>query len=335
MRPYRVHTLVKDEPHALPSLIPICARVFSPSDQPMTGLMMALLLTDFAPKPVGTAAPISWAILNDTVMGGRSESRFKVDAGVMRFEGIVRTRGGGFASFRSSQTDFDLRGWDGIRLKVRADGRRYTVRLNSVSTQSMRIDPSYRAEFDTRGGPGWQTVDIPFDRFYLQWRGRSLSDPPIDLRSITNIGVAIADKKDGPFLIEIDSLSAWRKPFEISALRNTIRPMLIFGPSADDARVQAQQAAIAQSGSAFDARDMLPILVLAKGESKAGERTLTVAEAQALRSAYRVGAGDFAVRLLGKDGGVKHAADAPVEMQAVYRLIDAMPMRAQEIKDRQ
>lgn len=325
-------TLAKDDPHALLYSLPHPL----PSGQPMIGLLMSLLLTDFMPKPVGTAAPISWNILNDTVMGGRSESRFTVDAGVMRFEGIVRTRGGGFASFRSSKTDFDLRAWDGIRLKVRADGRRYTLRLTSISTDGMRIDPAYWAEFNTRGGgTDWETIDIPFDQFYVQWRGRRLDGPPIDLSSITNIGVAIADKTDGPFRIEIDSMSAWQKPFSISALRNIKRPLVIFGPSADDVRMQVQLAPIAKSRKAFDTRDMLPILVVAKGQSTAGTRVLTEAEAQALRTAYQVGPNDFAVRLVGKDGGVKHAADAPVDLQTVYRLVDAMPMRMQEIKERQ
>ena len=40
------------------------------------------------------------------------------------------------------------------------------------------------------------------------------------------------------------------------------------------------------------------------------------------------------VRLIGKDGSVKRSASKPVAMQALYALIDTMPMRRAEARER-
>jgi hypothetical protein len=42
----------------------------------------------------------------------------------------------------------------------------------------------------------------------------------------------------------------------------------------------------------------------------------------------------FRVRLVGKDGGVKLDSSTPVAADALFALIDAMPMRRQEVKSR-
>ena len=43
----------------------------------------------------------------------------------------------------------------------------------------------------------------------------------------------------------------------------------------------------------------------------------------------------FRVRLIGKDGGVKFDAAAPVSAEALFALIDAMPMRRAEAESKQ
>ena len=58
--------------------------------------------------------------------------------------------------------------------------------------------------------------------------------------------------------------------------------------------------------------------------------TPTAAE---LRRLYRV-VGDFAVRVVGKDGGVKLESRRFVTMEQLAELVDAMPMRRQEMQER-
>ena len=45
-------------------------------------------------------------------------------------------------------------------------------------------------------------------------------------------------------------------------------------------------------------------------------------------------ASDFQAVLIGKDGGVKARWAEPVSLNALYELIDAMPMRQREMRER-
>ena len=49
---------------------------------------------------------------------------------------------------------------------------------------------------------------------------------------------------------------------------------------------------------------------------------------------YGVEPGRFAAVLVGKDGTVKHRSDKPVEPDGLYALIDEMPMRRREMRER-
>ncbi|MEQ8965577.1 MAG: DUF4174 domain-containing protein [Azospirillaceae bacterium] len=52
-----------------------------------------------------------------------------------------------------------------------------------------------------------------------------------------------------------------------------------------------------------------------------------------LRAAIDAPADAFRVVLIGKDGGVKLRADAPLALDRLYATIDAMPMRRREMRE--
>ena len=60
--------------------------------------------------------------------------------------------------------------------------------------------------------------------------------------------------------------------------------------------------------------------------------TLTSADAQSARQRFGVEPGDFLVILLGKDGGEKIRSNKPVTLEMLTEIIDAMPMRQDEMK---
>ena len=57
-------------------------------------------------------------------------------------------------------------------------------------------------------------------------------------------------------------------------------------------------------------------------------------EAPAARERFGVETGCFAAVLVGKDGTVKHRSHEPVAPEKLYELIDAMPMRQREMRER-
>lgn len=162
-----------------------------------------LLLTDFTPD----TSDMGWYVVNDNVMGGRSEGDFIQEQGKLSFAGRTNTNGGGFSSIRTEPLQLDLSNFAGIQLQVKGDGRRYTWRLTTNARWRGR-QISYWADFETRDGK-WTTVDIPFGSFIPQYRGYQLDGPELDPARITGMGLMIYDKQDGPFELELASIDAY------------------------------------------------------------------------------------------------------------------------------
>ena len=87
---------------------------------------------------------LGWRVVNDNVMGGRSVGGFEVADGVLVFSGATNTDGGGFSSIRTEARDLDLGAWQGVRLRVRGDGRTYTFRLSTDNADLSPIGPDFR-----------------------------------------------------------------------------------------------------------------------------------------------------------------------------------------------
>ena len=171
------------------------------------------VLVDFAkPEEAGR-----WQTVLDGVMGGRSSGTFVVEDGRVVFTGVLNTNGGGFSSVRRPASDLGLgtEAETGIHLRVRGDGRTYTLRLRQPSPTS-RLAASYRSPFATQdlrsaGDAGvWQDVFLPFADMVPTWRGRTLDLPAVDPGRVDEIGVSIDDKIDGPFQIELGEIRTYR-----------------------------------------------------------------------------------------------------------------------------
>jgi NADH dehydrogenase [ubiquinone] 1 alpha subcomplex assembly factor 1 len=164
----------------------------------------ALMLTDFA----ADSPDLGWYVQNDNVMGGQSEGGFETkEQGELIFAGSTNTDGGGFSSIRTQPFTLDLSNYDGIQLRVKGDGRRYTWQLQT-NARYRGYPVSYWAEFDTLDGE-WSTVNIPFASFYPQFRGFKLDGPELDPSEMKELGLYIYDKKDGAFELRLDSIEAY------------------------------------------------------------------------------------------------------------------------------
>jgi NADH dehydrogenase [ubiquinone] 1 alpha subcomplex assembly factor 1 len=152
----------------------------------------------------------SWRIINDGVMGGLSQSNIiSSDFGTAIFKGTVSLENyGGFASTRTVPVSYDLGEYEGIRIRVKGDGKKYQFRLR---TDDSFDGISYRYEFTTEAGT-WTIIDIPFNECKPVFRGRILKDvEAIIPEEIKQLGFLISDKQSGEFQIEIDWIKAYRK----------------------------------------------------------------------------------------------------------------------------
>lgn len=144
-----------------------------------------------------------WRTVNDTVMGGISQSTFSVTpTGIGVFQGITSlANNGGFGSVRRASDDVDFTGIEAISIRIKGDGRDYQLRLR---TDDSDRSITYRAQFETSGGE-WQTIRVPIQDFEPVFRGNVIKDAPaLNPENIQQVGFLIADKKSGEFRLEVD-----------------------------------------------------------------------------------------------------------------------------------
>ena len=187
-------------------LLLICMAVWPAGSrpQPEEETMTETAIFDFS----RTDKSDNWIIINDTVMGGVSDSEFIVEGdSIAVFRGTVSLENnGGFASVRTSRYNYDLTEYDGISLMVRGDGKNYYFRLETYNTWR---GIAYQSSFETTAGK-WITVRIPFNEFAASFRGRKLREAPeLDPGRIRSFGILISERQEGPFRLEIARIGAY------------------------------------------------------------------------------------------------------------------------------
>ena len=140
-------------------------------------------------------------VVNDGVMGGVSQSRLRQEAEGVVFEGEVSLRNnGGFASLRGPVAWAD--GTSALELAVHGDGKRYRLLLRMDSAPGAA---SYQCDFDALGP---QTHRFTAADFQATFRGRLVSAAPLVFARVVEFGVLIADKQEGPFVLQLRHIQA-------------------------------------------------------------------------------------------------------------------------------
>jgi hypothetical protein len=121
--------------------------------------------------------------------------------------------------------------------------------------------------------------------------------------------------------------------FDLDGLRWERRPLLVFAPSAGAPLAVELGAALGRADVGLFDRDMIVIEVYGDDSARADGASLPSGTAAHLRQRFAVAATDELVVLLGKDGGEKLRTTSP-DLDAVFSLIDTMPMRRREMNSR-
>jgi len=162
---------------------------------------MAKLLFDFGDR----CAVQGWHAIGDRVVGGVSRSRLRYDpAGHAVFEGDVSLdQNGGFASVRCKAGPLGLHGAVDCVIDARGDGRHF--KLNLFNDDAFDA-PSYQAEFTPRANE-WHAIRLPLQSFRATFRGREVpGSPPIDPARVRQIGLMIAGRQAGTFVLALRSI---------------------------------------------------------------------------------------------------------------------------------
>jgi monofunctional biosynthetic peptidoglycan transglycosylase len=145
-----------------------------------------------------------WYRINDSVMGGLSQSNLRVIDNVAYFEGVLSLKNnGGFASIRRVGPVTLTSGNTPISIDVNGDGRSYQLRLR---TDKGLDGVAYVATFSSTPDT-WQTLTFREVDFVAQFRGRLVNRAPALLFSdVTQIGFMLADKQPGLFKLAIKNI---------------------------------------------------------------------------------------------------------------------------------
>ena len=94
-----------------------------------------------------------------------------------------------------------------------------------------------------------------------------------------------------------------------------------------------QNEIIAQKAEVED-RDLVVFEVLQKGASRMNAAPLDQQMVDSIRDHFRVPQHTFTLILVGKDGGTKMKRHDQANLKEVFELIDSMPMRKNEMKQK-
>ena len=154
-----------------------------------------IMLEDFSENDL-----LSWNIVDDTVMGGRSRGSFKINNNVGEFKGYLSlANNGGFSSVRAYYP-YDLIGISSITLRIKGDGRKYNFRVRTNKNSWASYSHSFSTESNT-----WQEITLNIQDFYPTYRGYNVQNVQrLSELLIREIGIMISDKNEGNFALMID-----------------------------------------------------------------------------------------------------------------------------------
>ena len=176
-------------------------------------VMGSSLMADDTPKVLldfsGADAVKEWQTINDGVMGGVSEGKVKAtEKKTLEFYGTLSLENnGGFASVRSKAKKLGLEKGDTLVVRVRGDGREYSMNLH---VPRPLVAFSYRASVQTKKDE-WIEIKLPLDKFEATSFGRLVKDAgPVDPQEVNGLGFLLGDKKAGPFKVEVEWIKVER-----------------------------------------------------------------------------------------------------------------------------
>ena len=122
--------------------------------------------------------------------------------------------------------------------------------------------------------------------------------------------------------------------FNLTPYHNKNRLVFLFAPNKSNALYRKQAALWQGKRAEMDERDILRFNVFESGAGEIGAAPLSAGGSGALRKRFKIRRGAFRMILVGKDGHTALSSAVPVPAARLFALIDAMPMRRQEMIER-
>lgn len=143
-----------------------------------------------------------WGIINDGVMGGKSQGSASIIDNTLVFSWKIVTQWGGFSSLRWSLESGVLSDYSLVKFRAKSDGREYRVTFRDSRWGNI----SHRAIIPFQNPWEFEEVTIPFTDLEPAYFGRTVKADPFDKESAREIGIILSDGVDGGFELVIDEV---------------------------------------------------------------------------------------------------------------------------------
>jgi Domain of unknown function (DUF4174) len=123
-------------------------------------------------------------------------------------------------------------------------------------------------------------------------------------------------------------------PVDLDSYQGKNRLLILFAPSEDASMYQPFKEQLQIRTQEIRDRDLVTFHVFESGEGRLNDRPLHKEQVLSLRKRFSIKSGQCTVILIGKDGEVKFREPLPVDLSDIFAIIDAMPMRQREMRER-
>ena len=145
-----------------------------------------------------------WVLLSDNVMGGitTSDVEYTKDAVVLTGN-ISLANYGGFSSIKTKFKSVDLSNFNGIKIRYKAANQTFVFTLEDSKYWT---EPYYKNAISSNKNDTWEEAIIYFKDFKEMIIGQPTGNkmPLESLNKIVRLGIMTAEKKEGPFSLEVD-----------------------------------------------------------------------------------------------------------------------------------
>ncbi len=125
------------------------------------------------------------------------------------------------------------------------------------------------------------------------------------------------------------------KSTDLNEYRWKNRVLLLFAPDSSHAEYITAQRQLEKHNAGVKERDLIIFSLLKDGESYRGEKALDAEFVTTLWETFSPKTNELTIVLIGKDGGEKLRQTGKMDLEEIFRRIDAMPMRRTEMREAQ
>ena len=123
-------------------------------------------------------------------------------------------------------------------------------------------------------------------------------------------------------------------PLDLSQFKWKNRLLLLFAPGRNHPFFDNLHLTIMKRKGEVEDRDLVVFEIFESGPSNVNSKELDSQTVRSLRKKFNVQKGEFVVILIGKDGGIKLNRREQTAIEDIFGLIDSMPMRQQEMREK-